>query len=322
MDRYADDVVAVLDTLQIERAVIVGLSLGGYVSFALWRRHRDRVRALVLADTRAGGDTVETVARRHELIELAETQGSAAVANAQIAGLVGKTTRDKRPDIYDSVHRMMSQAPETGVVGSLEAMIARPDSTPTLATIDVPTLIIVGDEDVATPPKEARQMHAAIRGSRLEVLRQAGHLSNLERPASFNAVVTEFSRQLDVQTRRHVIAFAIAAEQRTSARVGAVLFRNRSWLPVPFLLVALLAPANPSATLWLVGAVLIVLGEWIRLAGVAAAGTVTRRRSRDVQRLVTYGIFRWVRNPLYVGNFLIWMGFVVISGVIWFVPVP
>jgi protein-S-isoprenylcysteine O-methyltransferase Ste14 len=71
----------------------------------------------------------------------------------------------------------------------------------------------------------------------------------------------------------------------------------------------------------LVGAVLIVVGEWIRLAGVAAAGTVTRRRSRDVQRLVTYGIFRWVRNPLYVGNFLIWMGFVVISGVLWFLPI-
>ena len=112
-----------------------------------------------------------------------------------------------------------------------------------------------------------------------------------------------------------------AAEQRTSARVGALLFRNRSWLPVPFLAVALLAPATPTAMNWLIGAVLIVIGEWIRLAGVAAAGTVTRRRSRDVQRLVTYGIFRWVRNPLYVGNFLIWMGFVVISDVLWFLPI-
>ena len=111
------------------------------------------------------------------------------------------------------------------------------------------------------------------------------------------------------------------AEQSTSARIGAVLFRSRSWLPVPFLLVALLAPAHPDSRNWIAGAVLIAIGEWIRLAGVAAAGTVTRRRSRDVQRLVTYGIFRWVRNPLYVGNFLIWMGFVVISGVLWFLPV-
>src|SRR5215211_1379994 len=112
-----------------------------------------------------------------------------------------------------------------------------------------------------------------------------------------------------------------AAEQRTSARVGALLFRNRSWLPVPFLLVAVFVPARTTEMNWAIGAVLIVIGEWIRLAGVAAAGTVTRRRSREVQRLVTYGIFGWVRNPLYVGNFLIWMGFVVVSGVLWFLPV-
>jgi protein-S-isoprenylcysteine O-methyltransferase Ste14 len=107
---------------------------------------------------------------------------------------------------------------------------------------------------------------------------------------------------------------------RPAARWGATLFRNRSWLPVPFLLVALLVPAHPTALHWAVAAVLIVIGEWIRLAGVAAAGTVTRRRSRDVQRLVNYGIFAWMRNPLYVGNFLIWMGFVVASGVLWFLP--
>jgi protein-S-isoprenylcysteine O-methyltransferase Ste14 len=111
------------------------------------------------------------------------------------------------------------------------------------------------------------------------------------------------------------------AEQTSRARIGAVLFRNRSWLPVPFLLVALIAPAHATAMNWIAGAVLVVIGEWIRLAGVAAAGTVTRRRSRNVQRLVTYGIFGWVRNPLYVGNFFIWMGFVVISGVMWFLPV-
>ena len=112
-----------------------------------------------------------------------------------------------------------------------------------------------------------------------------------------------------------------ASEQRASARIGAVLFRNRSWLPVPFLLVALLAPGSATVTNWVIGGLLIVVGEWVRLAGVAAAGTTTRRRSRNVQRLVTYGVFGWVRNPLYVGNFFIWMGFVVISGVLWFLPV-
>ena len=111
------------------------------------------------------------------------------------------------------------------------------------------------------------------------------------------------------------------AERRASARIGAVLFRHRGWLPVPFLLVPLLARGVFHPLHWIIGAVLIVIGEAIRLAGVSAAGTVTRRRSRTVQRLVTYGIFSWMRNPLYVGNFLIWMGFTVISGVLWFLPV-
>src|SRR5213082_1606632 len=110
-------------------------------------------------------------------------------------------------------------------------------------------------------------------------------------------------------------------EQTRSARIGALLFRNRSWLPVLFIGVPLLVPGHMTATGWIVGAVAIIAGEWIRLAGVAAAGTVTRRRSRTVQRLVTYGVFAWVRNPLYVGNFLIWMGFTVISGVWWFLPI-
>jgi len=100
-----------------------------------------------------------------------------------------------------------------------------------------------------------------------------------------------------------------------------VLFRHRGWLPVPFLLVPLLARGTMRPSNWIIGFVLIVIGEAIRLAGVAAAGTVTRRRSRTVQRLVTYGIFAWMRNPLYVGNFLIWIGFTVISGVLWFLPV-
>ena len=112
-----------------------------------------------------------------------------------------------------------------------------------------------------------------------------------------------------------------AAEQTRSARAGAMLFRNRSWLPVVFIAVPLLVPGHMSAGGWIIGALVIVAGEWVRLAGVAAAGTVTRRRSRNVQRLVTYGVFRWVRNPLYVGNFLIWMGFTIISGVYWFLPI-
>ncbi|HXG69895.1 MAG TPA: methyltransferase, partial [Gemmatimonadaceae bacterium] len=112
-----------------------------------------------------------------------------------------------------------------------------------------------------------------------------------------------------------------AAEQTTAARLGATLFRHRGWLPLLFLGIPLVSPGITSPSRWLIGGALIAIGEAIRLAGIAAAGTVTRRRSRNVQRLVTYGIFGWSRNPLYNGNFLIWMGFVVISGVLWFLPI-
>ena len=111
-----------------------------------------------------------------------------------------------------------------------------------------------------------------------------------------------------------------AAELTPSARIGAFLFKNRGWLPILFLGVPLIARGDTAGTRWLIGGVLIVVGELFRLAGVAAAGTTTRRRSRNVQHLVTYGIFAWSRNPLYNGNFLVWIGFCVISGVLWFLP--
>jgi protein-S-isoprenylcysteine O-methyltransferase Ste14 len=112
-----------------------------------------------------------------------------------------------------------------------------------------------------------------------------------------------------------------AAEQTQAAKIGAAFFRHRSWLPIFFLAIVLFAPSHILAAHWIAGGILVLIGEIYRMYGVAAAGTETRRRSREVQRLVTYGAFSWSRNPLYNGNFLIWMGFVVISGVLWFLPI-
>lgn len=192
IDQYADDIAVLLTQLHLDNVVLVGCSMGGYVSLAFWRRHRHRVRALVLADTRATPDTDETRARRRQQIETARAEGSTAIANAMISGVVGKTTREKQPDTYDAVHRMMAQAPVDGIVGALEAMMTREDATPLLASIDVPTLVVVGAEDVITPVKEARAMQELIPGSSLEVISQAGHLACLERPAAFNHVLAEF----------------------------------------------------------------------------------------------------------------------------------
>ncbi len=199
VDDYADDAAALLTELGIERAVIAGLSMGGYATFAFWRRHRDRVRALMLCDTRAGADSDDTRAARRVMQQQAQQQGSAAVADQMIAGMVGSTTRANHPELVDELHRMMSIAPVAGVVGALDALMHRPDSTATLATIAVPTLIVVGDEDVLTPVKESRAMHLAIPGSRLEIIAGAGHVSNAERPATFNHVLSEFLVSLTAQ---------------------------------------------------------------------------------------------------------------------------
>jgi 3-oxoadipate enol-lactonase len=192
VDRYADDVAALLDALQIELAVVVGLSMGGYVALALWRRHRKRIRALVLSDTRASADTPEGAQKRLDLIDVARTQGVDAVIDKQLPGLIGKSTREKQPHLIERIRSIMARSTVEGIVGGLDAMRTRPDSTPLLAGIDVPTLIIVGDEDAVTPPKDARALHEAIPNSRLEVIPEAGHLSNLERPAAFNTALSDF----------------------------------------------------------------------------------------------------------------------------------
>ncbi len=199
MDQYADDLATLLDALRVERTVVCGLSMGGYVAMAFWRRHRSRVRGLVLMDTRAGGDSPEGRARRDEMIAMARARGSAAVADAMITGMVGKRTREKCPEVVDAVHRMLERAPVEGVIGALQALRDRPDSTSTLGTIDVPTLVVVGDEDVLTPPSESALLHAAIRGSRFERIAGAGHVSNVERPAAVNHVLSEFLSSLTFQ---------------------------------------------------------------------------------------------------------------------------
>ena len=197
VDRYADDVVAVLDHAGIARATIVGLSMGGYVAFALWRRAADRVRGLVFADTRAGADAADARERRRELIALARASGPGPVVDRQLIGLLGKTTRGRRPQVEEMARGIGESATVEGVIGALEALMARPDSTATLATISVPTLFIAGEEDVVTPPKEAWAMHEAVANSRLELLAGAGHLSNIEVPAAFNVVLSEFLRSLE-----------------------------------------------------------------------------------------------------------------------------
>lgn len=192
MDGFADTIAAVLDHAEVDRAVVGGLSMGGYIAFAVWRRHAARVRALVLCDTRSAADTDLAREKRHALRETARTGGAGAVAEQQLPGQLGKTTRTTQPALVDEVAQMLRRASVRGITDALSAMAARPDSTPDLETITVPTLVIVGDEDVVTPVDEARTMAALIPAARLVVVEGAGHLAPLEQGATVNAALAEF----------------------------------------------------------------------------------------------------------------------------------
>ncbi|MGZ8456056.1 MAG: alpha/beta fold hydrolase [Gemmatirosa sp.] len=197
LDQHADDLVALLDHLGVGRAVVCGLSMGGYVALALWRRHPERIRALVLADTRAGADDAAQRARRVALAEVARREGSAAVAESQLPGALGKTTRAEDPVRVEGLRALMAAASVDGIVGALEAMRERPDATPTLAGIAVPTLVLVGTEDGLTPPRDARALAAGIPGARLVEIPAAGHVTAWEQPARFAEALERFVAGLD-----------------------------------------------------------------------------------------------------------------------------
>ena len=196
MDAYATDLKNLLDRLGLSRVVLVGLSMGGYISFAFNRLFPDRIRALVLVDTRAGADSPEGFEGRMNAIEVVKSRGSGAIVDSMIPKLFSPETLKKRPGIVSDVRTMMEQQNPVGVMGALWAMAHRPDSRPDLPGIRVPALVVVGEEDVLTPPSEAKSMADAIPGARLEVIPHAGHMSPMEAPERFNKVLLEFLRQL------------------------------------------------------------------------------------------------------------------------------
>ncbi|NIW35157.1 MAG: alpha/beta fold hydrolase [Gemmatimonadetes bacterium] len=190
--RLADDVAEILDALSVRRAVVGGLSMGGYVTFEFWRRHRDRVAGLLLADTRPQADSDEARLNRARLATAAREEGTAAVTGELLPKLLAPVTRQRHPEIEERLRKMMNAAPSEAVAVALMAMAARDDSVPILATIDAPTLVIVGSEDAIVPPADTREWAARIPDARLDVIAGAGHVSNLERPDTFNQMVADF----------------------------------------------------------------------------------------------------------------------------------
>jgi pimeloyl-ACP methyl ester carboxylesterase len=192
LDDFAADVSLLLDHLEISTAVIGGVSMGGYVTFALFRLEPDRFTGVILADTKAQADTPEGREARQQMIELVRAKGTGAVADQMLPKLLGESTRRARPEVQAEVRAMIESAPAGAVAAAVQAMMSRPDSTPDLARISCPALVVVGTEDVITPVRDAEAMQQGIVRSVLVTIPAAGHLSNLESPDTFSQAVADF----------------------------------------------------------------------------------------------------------------------------------
>jgi 3-oxoadipate enol-lactonase len=192
MEDMAAATVAVLDALGIAAAVVCGLSMGGYVALALYERFRERVRGLVLADTRASADDEAARRRRLESAAEVESHGSAALVDTLLPRLIAPRTLTTRPELVAWLRQEIATAPAAGVAAALRGMAARPDRSPLLPRIAVPALIVCGEEDEFSPPAEGRRLSEQIPGARLAIIPAAGHLSNLEQPELFNRELRDF----------------------------------------------------------------------------------------------------------------------------------
>jgi 3-oxoadipate enol-lactonase len=192
MDDYARDIGSMLDRLKIDEAVIGGLSMGGYVTFALFRQSPERFTGMVLADTRPQADTADGRAARAKMRDLLAEHGPSAVADQMIPKLLAPTSRSGDPALVERTRRMIEANAVDAIDGALGALMERPDSTGDLPGISCPTLVIVGEDDEVTPQADAELMKQEIPRSLLMVIQGAGHLSNLERPFEFSRALHDF----------------------------------------------------------------------------------------------------------------------------------
>jgi 3-oxoadipate enol-lactonase len=195
MDLLARDVFSLADALGIERLVLGGISMGGYVAFAALRLAPERIRGLILVDTRAGADSPETARSREDLAQLVEREGAAAAVPVQLPRLLSPAGQ-ANPALAGRVSEMIAANAPAGIAGASRGMASRPDSTDLLPQIACPTLIIVGELDTTTPLAEARLMFERIPEARLAVIRNAAHITTLEAPLDVAIEMEHFVRSL------------------------------------------------------------------------------------------------------------------------------
>lgn len=196
MVMFADDIAGLMDALGIRQAVLCGLSMGGYAAFAFAHKYPQRLRGLILADTRPGDDAPEARANRERVAQLAESQGTGTIADLQLPRLISSYTRQHHPEVEPRVRQLIDAATPQGIAAASRGMAVRIDSSDLLDEITCPTLVIAGAEDALISPQVARDYAARIPGAQFVLIPHAGHLSNLEQPQAFIQTIRQFLQTL------------------------------------------------------------------------------------------------------------------------------
>jgi 3-oxoadipate enol-lactonase len=196
IEAHVDDLISLLDHWKVSRAVVVGLSMGGYIALRALERQPERFAAAALCDTRSEADSNEGRIRRARTVTVVKSRGAAAFADDFVKGIFAATTFTTNPETVATIRETIAHTSPLSIAGTLLALAARSDTTASLGAIRVPTLILVGEHDVTTPVDASESMHAAIASSELVIIPNAAHMSNLENPGAFNAALLAFLGRL------------------------------------------------------------------------------------------------------------------------------